>query len=146
MYQSTVRCQRDIVCGIKIENPVIRSTTHNLLLQWMENLLLQLLLVEQKHGIANLYQSICNLIKKKKYALCLILSRNTCFMWIAILWATVWIHIVVTKYQCIVMHRWIISPIRRTLVIKLLIPPAPTTSGSGHETVAVLLPGFAINW
>ena len=28
----------------------------------------------------------------------------------------------------------------------MLVGAAPTTCGSGHETVAVLLPGFAINW
>ena len=35
--------------SMKAETLVIRSTVHNLLLQWMEYLLLQLWLVEPKH-------------------------------------------------------------------------------------------------
>ena len=55
-YLSTVRCQRDPVSSMKTETPVIRSTAHNLLLQWMEYLLLQLPLVGGKHDFAQLFQ------------------------------------------------------------------------------------------
>ena len=56
-YLNTVRCQRDVMSSMKAETPVIRSTAHNLLLQWMEYLLLQLPLIEPKRDFAELYQS-----------------------------------------------------------------------------------------
>ena len=71
-----VRCQRDIVKSMKAETPVIRSSTHNLLLQWMEYQLLQLPLVEPKHDFAKLYQSIFNDLIRKKY---IWLERSMCF-------------------------------------------------------------------
>ena len=46
-YLNTVRCQRDVMSSMKAETPVIRSPAHNLLLQWMEYLLLQLLMLSQ---------------------------------------------------------------------------------------------------
>ena len=46
-YLKTVRCQRDVMSSMKAETPVIRSPTHNLLLQWMEYLLLQLPMLSQ---------------------------------------------------------------------------------------------------
>ena len=52
--------------SMKAETPVIRSTAHNLLLQWIEYLPLQLPLVEPKRDFTELYQSISiNLIIKK---------------------------------------------------------------------------------
>ena len=46
-YLNTVRCQRDVMSSMKAETPVIRSPAHNLLLQWMEYLLLQLPMLSQ---------------------------------------------------------------------------------------------------
>ena len=46
-YLNTVRCQRDVMSSMKAETPVIRSPAHNLLLQWMECLLLQLLMLSK---------------------------------------------------------------------------------------------------
>ena len=46
-YLNTVRCQRDVMSSMKTETPVIRSPAHNLLLQWMEYLLLQLPMLSQ---------------------------------------------------------------------------------------------------
>ena len=46
-YLNTVRCQRDVMSSMKAETLVIRSPTHNLLLQWMEYLLLQLPMLSQ---------------------------------------------------------------------------------------------------
>ena len=66
-YLNTVllRCQRDVMSSMKADTPVIRSTAHNLLLQWMEYLLLQLSMIEPKRDVAELYQSISiNLIRK----------------------------------------------------------------------------------
>ena len=55
-YLSTVGGQREAVRSMKTETPVIRSTAHNLLLQWMEYLLWQLPLVGRKHDFAQLFQ------------------------------------------------------------------------------------------
>ena len=87
-YVSTVRCQRDIMSSMKAETHVIRSTVQNLLLQYMESLLLQLLLVEPIRDFTELYQSI-SIIMIRKYVFGLILFKNTYaydFMWIAIHW------------------------------------------------------------
>ena len=46
-YLNTVRCQRDVMSSMKAETPVIRSPAHNLLLQWMEYILLQLPMLSQ---------------------------------------------------------------------------------------------------
>ena len=46
-YLNTVRCQRDVMSSMKAETPVIRSPAYNLLLQWMEYLLLQLPMLSQ---------------------------------------------------------------------------------------------------
>ena len=46
MSLNTVRCQKDVMSSMKAETPVIRSAAHNLLLQWMGYLLLQLPLIE----------------------------------------------------------------------------------------------------
>ena len=65
MYLNTVTCQMDVMSSMKAGTPVIRSTAQNLLLQWMELLLLQLPLVEPKRDFAELYHSISiNLIRK----------------------------------------------------------------------------------
>ena len=51
--------------SMKAEISVIRGTAHNLLLQWIEFLLPQLLLVEPKRDFAESYQGISiNLISK----------------------------------------------------------------------------------
>ena len=91
-YLSTVRCQRDAVSSMKTETPVIRSTAHNLLLQWMEYLLLQLPLVGRKHDFAQLFQVYIRLFPStwsEKNMFWLILFKNSyaySFMWIAIQW------------------------------------------------------------
>ena len=77
--------------SMKAETPVIRSTTHNLLLQWMEYLLLERLLVEQNVTLPHFDQ-------KKKYVFWLILFKNTyvfSFIWIMVHWVH---RIDVTKY------------------------------------------------
>ena len=48
---------KEVVSSMKADTPVIRSTVHSLLLQWMEYLLLELQLVEPKHNFAELYQN-----------------------------------------------------------------------------------------
>ena len=89
-YSGTVRCQWNIVNSMKAETPEIRRTGHNLLLQWMEYLLLQLPLVESKHDFAELNTKLFPSIwSEKKYVFWLILITNTCaysFMWITIPW------------------------------------------------------------
>ena len=65
-YLNAVTSQRDVMSSMKAEMSVIRSTAHNLLLQWIEYLLLQLLLVEPRRDFAELYQGISiNLIRKR---------------------------------------------------------------------------------
>ena len=62
--------------------PVIRSTVHNLLLQWMENLLLPQPLVEPKHDFAEF--DYFHQFQQKKYVLWLILFKNTCVSYNAV--------------------------------------------------------------
>ena len=88
-YLNTVRCQRDIMSCMKAVTPVIRSTAHKLLLQWMEHLLLQLLLVEPKHEFPKFYQIMSINLIWKKYVFLFVIFKNACassFMWFVIHW------------------------------------------------------------
>ena len=98
--------------SMKEDTPVIRSTAHNLPLQYP---LLQLQLAEPKCDFAELYQSISiNLIIKKVFWLILF---NTCaysFMWIVIHW----IHCIDTYHSDkISVHRN--GPVNRYTLSKL---------------------------
>ena len=130
-YLSTVRCQRDTVSSMKTETPVIRSTAHNLLLQWMEYLLLQLPLVGRKHDFAQFFQVYIRLFPSTW-------SEKMCFDWsfsrivMHIVscesrydGSVVSIHIVVTKYRCIAMHRWIVTPLMDANLVPCLCLESP---------------------
>ena len=113
-YLNTIRCQSDVMSSMKAETPVIRSTVHNLLLKWIEYLPQQLLLGESKCTFAELYQSISiNLIRKMYVSInpfqrtpVHIVSYESRYIGSAIS-----IRIVVTKYWCTTMHRWIVTPL-----------------------------------
>ena len=88
-YLNIVRCQRGVVSSMKAEPPVIRSTLHNLLLQWIEYLLLHVPLVEPKRDIVDVYQSISINLIRKEYVFWFNLLKNTyahSFKWIVIHW------------------------------------------------------------
>ena len=112
--------------SMKAEAPVIRSAAHNLLLQWMEYLLLQLPLVEPKRNFDELYQRISINLIRKKHVFWLILFKNTsivsCESWY--IGSAVSMHIVVTKYWYIAMHRWIVAPLVNIMPADALAPQA----------------------
>ena len=113
-YLNTVRCQRDVMSSMKEETPVIRSPVHNLLLQWMEYLLLQLPLLSQdvlcwvilEYFHQSDQKNVCVSISLVQEYLCIYfpVNRDT-------LGLPVSIRIVVTKYRCIAMHWWIVTPL-----------------------------------
>ena len=88
-YLNTVRCQRDVMSSMKAETPVIRSPAHNLLLQWMEYLLLQLPMLSQDVTLLSYIRVFPSIWSEKKYVFQLVSFKNTCvysFLWIAIHW------------------------------------------------------------
>ena len=88
MYLNTYS-KMDIMSCMKAVTPVIMSTAHKLLLQWMEHLLLQLLLVEPKHEFPKFYQIMSINLIWKKYVLLFVIFKNACassFMWFVIHW------------------------------------------------------------
>ena len=88
-YLNTVRCQRDVISSMKAETPVIRSPAHNLLLQWMEYLLLQLPMFSQNVTLLSYIRVFPSIWSEKNYVFQLVSFKNTCvysFLWIAIHW------------------------------------------------------------
>ena len=88
-YLNTVRCQRGVMSSMKAETPVIRSPAHNLLLQWMEYLLLQLPMLSQDMTLLSYIRVFPSIWSEKNYMVQLVSFKNTCvysFMWIAIHW------------------------------------------------------------
>ena len=88
-YLNTVRCQRDVMSSMKAETPVIRSPAHNLLLQWMEYLLLQLPMLSQDVTLLSYIRVFPSIWSEKNYVFQLDSYKNTCvysFLWIAIHW------------------------------------------------------------
>ena len=103
-YRNTVRCQRDVMSSMKAETPVIRSPAHNLLLQWMEYLLLQLPMLSQDVTLLSYIRVFPSIWSEKKYVFQLVSFKNTCvysFLWIAIHWVC---HINVNRSDKISMH------------------------------------------
>ena len=88
-YLNRVGCQRDVMSSMKAETPVIRSPAHNLLLQWMEYLLLQLLMLSQDVPLLSYIRVFPSIWSEKNYVFQLVSFKNTCaysFLWIAIHW------------------------------------------------------------
>ena len=88
-YLNTVRCQRDVMSSMKAETPVIRSPARNLLLQWMEYLLLQLPMLSQDVTLLSCIRVFPSVWSEKNYVFLLVLFKNVCvysFLWIAIHW------------------------------------------------------------
>ena len=87
-YLNTVRCQRDVMSSMKAETPVIRSPTHNLLLQWMEYLLLQLPMLSQDVTLLSYIRVFPSIWSEK--SMCFNKSRSRIpvysFLWIAVHW------------------------------------------------------------
>ena len=104
-YLNTVRCQRDVMSSMKAEMPVIRSPAHNLLLQWMEYLLLQLPMLSQDVTLLSYNRVFPSIWSEKNYVLLLVLFKNACvysFLWIAIHWVC---HIDMNRSDKISMYR-----------------------------------------
>ena len=104
-YLNTVRCHRDVMSSMKAETPVIRSPAHNLLLQWMEYLLLQLPMLSQDVTLLS-YITVFLSIWSEITVFQLVSFKNTCvYSESRYTGFAVSIRIVVTKYRCIAMHR-----------------------------------------
>ena len=94
------------------QTPVIRSTAYNLLLQWMEYLLLQMPLVEPKCDFVELCQNISISLIRKSLRFDWSFSRIPVHIVSYELWYTgsaITICIVVTKYYCIAIYQWIVT-------------------------------------
>ena len=63
--------------SMKTETPVIRSLAHNLLLQWMEYLLLQLPMLSQDVTLLSYIRVFPSIWSEKKYVFQLVLFKNT---------------------------------------------------------------------
>ena len=88
-YLNTVRCQRDVMSSMKAETPVIRSPAHNLLLQWMEYLLLKLPMLSQDVTLLSYIRVFPSIWSEKNYVFQLVSFKNTCvysFLWITKHW------------------------------------------------------------
>ena len=98
------------------QTPVIRSAAHNLLLPWMEYLLLQMPLVGRKHDFAQLFQVYIRLLPSTwpeknmcfDWSFSRIVMHIHSFMWIAIQWVC---RIDTYCSDKILMHRWIVTPL-----------------------------------
>ena len=113
-YLNTVRRQRDDMSSMKAETPVIRSPAHNLLLQWMEYLLLQLPMLSQDVTLLSYIRVFPSIWSEK--TMCFNSSRSRIPVYIVSCESrytgfAISIRIVVTKYRCIAMHRWIVTPL-----------------------------------
>ena len=121
-YLNTVRRQRDDMSSMKAETPVIRSPGNNLLLQWMEYLLLQLPMLSQDVTLLSYIRVFPSIWSEK--TMCFNSSRSRIPVYIVSCESrytgfAVSIRIVVTKYRCIAMHRWIITPLSMTSHTKM---------------------------
>ena len=81
--------KRDVMSSMKAETPVIRSPAHNLLLHWIEYLLLQRPMFSQNVTLLSYIRVFPSIWSEKNYVFQLVSFKNTCvysFLWIAIHW------------------------------------------------------------